>query len=77
METIAQAKSGPFNLQVMIPVPLKRALKGIAGDLGVYQRDIVTEALEHFLPLKRKEVNKLLQAENTKATAKRRKGLSG
>jgi len=72
METIAQGKGSPFNLQVMIPKGLKRDLRIVAGDLGVYQRDIVTEALRYILPLKKKEAKAMLQSE-----AKNGKVLSG
>ncbi len=79
METIAQGKGSPFNLQVMIPEPVKRKLRIFAGDLRVYQRDVAAVAIEQFLrPDNREEAMKLmrrLRMQNTKATANRRKGL--
>ena len=72
METIAQKKSSPFNVQVFIPPPLKRELRRVAGDLGVHQVDLVTLGLEYILPLKRREAEKMIQAENSKPGTKRR-----
>lgn len=46
---------GVFNLQIRIPPALKRELISLAAELGCYPRDLVTEALEHFLPVKRQE----------------------
>jgi hypothetical protein len=71
METITQTK-GPFNVQVRIPDSLKSELVRVAGYLGKRQKDLVTEGLEMILPIKRKEAQRLLQAEATKANGKKR-----
>ncbi len=80
METIAQGKGSPFNLQVMIPEPVKRELRIFAQDLRMYQRDVATAAIKQFLrPDNRGEAIKImkrLRTQNTKATAKNGKGLS-
>ena len=75
METITQTKASAFNVQVRIPDAVKDELVRVAGYLGVRQRDLVTEGLEMILPIKRREVQKILQKENTKANGKKREVL--
>ncbi len=79
METIAQGKGSPFNLQVMIPEPVKRELRIFAQDLRMYQRDVATVAIKQFLRADNREeaikLMKRLRMQNTKATARNGKGL--
>lgn len=74
MANIAQetAPRGAKNLQIEIPDLLKRELGSLAGEFGCYPRDLVTEALEHYLPVKRQQAKKLRDAEAIKANGKKR-----
>ena len=74
MATITQdapATKG-FNLQVNIPDPLKRELRSLAGEFDCYPRDLVKEALERYLPMKRQQAKKIREAEATTAIRNRK-----
>ncbi len=46
------------NLQCRIPEELKMELGILAMQLHVRPKSIVTEALEHYLPIKRRELGR-------------------